>query len=124
MTTKPFTSHFPGSQLHLQIGHVCTLPKSSFSPNTGNCDEIPCTIFVRLMDETEDESLLMKILRVIFLFPNHHKVVKNMVPFSHHFAIKEEFDLQIFILLEDGSNHQFTYRPSLSNVFTFINLLC
>jgi hypothetical protein len=126
MATKHLSSPFPGSKFSFQIGHSCTLPKehcstiiplgSALRAHGGNCDDIPCTIFVRLLHETDDEALLLKIHKVVFVFPDHRKVTKNMVPFSHHFTAKENIDIQVFILLEDGSSHQFTYRIILTNV--------
>lgn len=119
------------NQLNLILGNTCQLPESYNTSNILQNNDIPCSIFLKLSDEcnNDHENNLLKIFkihRVVFLFPDSffpNKFTKNMTPFIHKFQTKEEIDIKVLITLEDGSDYHFLYHVILRNVRIFMNCL-
>jgi hypothetical protein len=87
---------------------------ASFVPTS-----LPQQITLKLV-ALEDSADLLKVLRIVFLFPETfcpNKFTKNMPPFLHRFETKEEIEIKVLIVLEDGSSHHFTYRPLLDVIW-------
>jgi hypothetical protein len=95
------------------VNAINTSPDSSFQQ---------ITLQLLALDDPND---LLKVIRMIFLFPESfcpNKFTKNMPPFQHKFETTKEIEIKVLINLEDGSNHHLTYRPRLEVILLIFSL--
>lgn len=130
------------NQIKFKIGNICLenkLPKKNIYNKF--IENISFKLFLEVFQEEENEEneeegknfylnkneLLLKVHRVIFLFPDSYypfKFIKNMSPFIENFQTNCDININILIYLEDGSKHQFNYQPRINLVYFIIYYYC
>lgn len=116
------------NEIKFKIGNICLqnkLPKRNIYNKFK--ENINFKLFLEIFQENNEkqennennENLLLKIHRVIFIFPDNYypyKFIKNMSPYTEIFQTNCDINITIWIYLEDGSQHQFTYQPVINLV--------